>query len=285
MTAQTLDGKHVAATVRQQVANEIKQRQHANLPTPGLAVVLIGDDPASYIYVNAKRRSCEEVGIHSIAHDLPADTSQTTLLNLINQLNHDPSVHGILVQLPLPSHIDQRSVIETITPQKDVDGFHPYNLGRLIQRTPTLRPCTPYGVMTLLSHYQLSVKGKHAVIIGASNIVGRPMSMELLIGGATVTICHRFTQNLASYVARADILISAVGKPNLIKGDWIKPNTIVIDVGMNRLNNGKLVGDVEFEHASEKASWITPVPGGVGPMTVASLLMNTLQAASQQDIN
>ncbi len=280
MSAQLIDGKHVASEVKQHIANDIKQRQHASLSTPGLAVVLVGDDPASHIYVNAKRRSCDEVGIHSVAHDLPADTTQDALLTLIDTLNQDPSIHGILVQLPLPSHIDQRQVIERIDPHKDVDGFHPYNIGRLVQRVPTLRPCTPYGIMTLLAHYHLSVKGKHAVVIGASNIVGRPMSLELLIGGATVTVCHRFTQNIASYVNRADIVVSAVGKVGLIKGDWIKPGAIVIDVGMNRLANGKLVGDIEFDSASQRAAWITPVPGGVGPMTVASLLANTVQAAN-----
>lgn len=279
MGAQILDGRHVATHVKQQVANAIKQDQQAGLPTPGLAVILVGSDPASCLYVNAKRRSCEEVGINSFAHDLPIDTTQETLLALIDKLNHDANVHGILVQLPLPNHIDQRRIIEAIQPNKDVDGFHPYNIGRLVQRLPALRPCTPYGVMKMLSYYQLPVKGKHAVVIGASNIVGRPMAMELLIGGATVTVCHRFTQNVASYVSRADILVSAVGKANLIKGDWIKPNAIVIDVGMNRLANGKLVGDIEFDHACQHASWITPVPGGVGPMTVASLLANTVQAA------
>ncbi|MEJ2644147.1 MAG: bifunctional methylenetetrahydrofolate dehydrogenase/methenyltetrahydrofolate cyclohydrolase FolD, partial [Gammaproteobacteria bacterium] len=248
---------------------------------PGLAVVLVGTDPASQVYVRGKRRDCEDVGILSKAFDLPADISQDGLLELIDRLNDDAELDGILVQLPLPAHIDPETVIERIRPDKDVDGFNPYNVGRLALRLPLLRPCTPFGVMTLLKSVGESFYGREAVVVGASNIVGRPMSLELLLAGCTVTTCHRFTQDLAAHVGRADILVAAVGKPGLIKGDWVKPGATVIDVGMNRLEDGRLVGDVEFAAASERAAWITPVPGGVGPMTRAILMQNTLQAAAQ----
>ncbi|MEJ2687146.1 MAG: bifunctional methylenetetrahydrofolate dehydrogenase/methenyltetrahydrofolate cyclohydrolase FolD, partial [Gammaproteobacteria bacterium] len=241
---------------------------------PGLAVVLVGTDPASQVYVRGKRRDCEDVGILSKAFDLPADISQDELLDLIDRLNGDNELDGILVQLPLPAHIDPETIIERIRPDKDVDGFNPYNVGRLALRLPLLRPCTPFGVMTLLKSVGESFHGREAVVVGASNIVGRPMSLELLLAGCTVTTCHRFTQDLGAHVGRADILVAAVGKPGLIKGDWVKPGATVIDVGMNRLDDGRLVGDVEFAAASERAAWITPVPGAI-------LMQNTLQAATQ----
>jgi methylenetetrahydrofolate dehydrogenase (NADP+)/methenyltetrahydrofolate cyclohydrolase len=233
--------------------------------------------------VRNKREACVEAGFISFDYDLPLDTSREKLLSHIDQLNSDPNVDGILVQLPLPKHIDQTIIIERINPAKDVDGFHPYNIGRLAQRIPRLRPCTPFGVMRLLQATGEALEGKEAVVVGASNIVGRPMSLELLLAGCTVTTCHRYTQNLPGHVARADVLVVAVGKPGMVKGDWIKPGAIVIDVGINRLPDGKLVGDVEFESARQRAGWITPVPGGVGPMTVATLLLNTLEAAEYRD--
>ncbi|HKZ74835.1 MAG TPA: bifunctional methylenetetrahydrofolate dehydrogenase/methenyltetrahydrofolate cyclohydrolase FolD, partial [Steroidobacteraceae bacterium] len=246
---------------------------------PGLAVVMVGQNPASQVYVRGKRKACDEVGIVSIARDLPHTISEQALLALIDELNADPRVDGILVQLPLPEQIRSSAIIERIDPDKDVDGFHPYNIGRLAQRNPHIRPCTPYGVIKLLESIGAPGKGQNAVVVGASNIVGRPMMLELILMGATTTICHRFTHDLQAHVARADILVVAVGKPGLIPGRWIKPGSIVIDVGMNRLDNGKLVGDVEFDEARERAAWITPVPGGVGPMTVAMLMKNTLDAA------
>ncbi len=274
MTAQLIDGKTLAATIRAEIAAEIKTRKKQ----PGLAVILVGDDPASVIYVQNKRKACAEVGILSIYHHLPSDVSEEKLIALIQQLNNDPAIDGILLQLPLPAHIDSNKVLELIDPHKDVDGFHPYNLGRLAQRRPLLRPCTPFGIMKLLDSIQQEYKNKHAVIVGASNIVGRPMALELLMAGCTITICHRLTQDLATYVRQADILISAVGNPGIIQGDWIKPNATVIDVGMNRLPDGTVTGDVEWEPALKRAAWITPVPGGVGPMTVAMLLKNTVVA-------
>jgi methylenetetrahydrofolate dehydrogenase (NADP+)/methenyltetrahydrofolate cyclohydrolase len=283
MSAQILDGKRIAAELRAQVQDRIAERIASGLPRPGLAVVLVGTNPASQVYVRSKRRSCEEVGINSFAHDLAADISETALLELIDRLNGDPAVHGILVQLPLPTHIDVETVIERIHPDKDVDGFHPYNVGRLAQRLPRLRPCTPWGVMTLLKRAGQTFKGQHAVVVGASNIVGRPMTLELLLAGATVTVAHRFTRDLRHHVAQADILVVAAGKPGLVPGEWVKPGAVVIDVGMNRMEDGRLVGDVEFDAARERASWITPVPGGVGPLTVATLLENTLQAAGLAD--
>jgi len=281
MSATILDGKRIANSIHESIRQNVALRIARQQRPPGLAVILVGQDPASQIYVRSKRKTCENIGFVSKAYDLADSVDQQALCDLIRELNHDPDIDGILVQLPLPKHIDTEAVIETIHPDKDVDGFHPYNVGRLALRLPVLRPCTPRGIMTLLEHTREPVKGAHAVVIGASNIVGRPMSLELLLAGATVTICHRFTRDLAGLVAIADILVVAVGKPGLIQGAWIKPGAVVIDVGMNRDQNGKLVGDVEFEEAFERASWITPVPGGVGPMTVATLLQNTLQAAEK----
>lgn len=273
-----IDGKAISNEIKNKIKSSISQRVEKGFRQPGLAVVLVGEDAASQVYVNNKKKACEAVGIKSTSFDLPVSTTQDELLELVDRLNKDDSIDGILVQLPLPSHIDSETIIERIEPLKDVDGFHPYNIGRLTVRIPTLRPCTPYGVMKLLESTGEDVKGKHAVVVGASNIVGRPMGLELLLAGATVTTCHRFTQDLPSHIRQADIVIVGVGKAELIKGDWIKPGAIVIDVGMNRLDNGKLVGDVEFNAAAEQASWITPVPGGVGPMTVAMLMENTLYA-------
>nr|WP_086940715.1 bifunctional methylenetetrahydrofolate dehydrogenase/methenyltetrahydrofolate cyclohydrolase FolD [Thaumasiovibrio occultus] len=285
MSAQIIDGKLISQTVRQEVAAKVKDRLAAGLRAPGLAVVLVGEDAASQVYVGSKRRACEEVGFISKSFDLPHSTSQAELLALIDELNKDADIDGILVQLPLPTGLDSTEVLERIVPEKDVDGFHPYNVGRLCQRIPTLRSCTPKGIMTLIERYNLSTHGKHAVIVGASNIVGRPMTMELLLAGCTTTTCHRFTQDLEGHIRQADILVVAVGKPHFIPGDWIKPGAIVLDVGINRLDDGRLVGDVEFDVAAQHASFITPVPGGVGPMTVASLIENTLLACEQYHSN
>ena len=285
MTAKLIDGKALAATIRSEIATEIAARKKQGLRQPGLAVILVGDDPASHIYVRNKRHACDDVGIKSIYHALPATLQEEELVQLIEKLNHDDTIDGILLQLPLPAHIHSDRFLELIHPSKDVDGFHPYNLGRLAQRHPLLRPCTPYGIILLLDSIQETYKNRHAVIVGASNIVGRPMALELLLAGCTITVCHRFTKDLREYVKQADIVVSAVGKPNLIKGEWIKSGATVIDVGSTRLTDGTIVGDVEFSIAREKAGWITPVPGGVGPMTVAMLLKNTLtaaQAVSQQ---
>ncbi|MGL6315678.1 bifunctional methylenetetrahydrofolate dehydrogenase/methenyltetrahydrofolate cyclohydrolase FolD [Vibrio sp. WXL103] len=281
MSAQNIDGKLISQTVRSEVAARVKARLDAGLRAPGLAVVLVGEDPASQVYVGSKRRACEEVGFVSKSFDLPVTTSEQDLLALVEQLNNDPEIDGILVQLPLPAGIDSTKVLESITPEKDVDGFHPYNIGRLAQRIPKLRSCTPKGIITLLERYNIETRGKHAVMVGASNIVGRPMSLELLLAGSTTTTCHRFTKNLEHHVRQADIVVVAVGKPNFIPGDWIKPGAVVIDVGINRLDDGSLVGDVEYDVAKQHASFITPVPGGVGPMTVASLIENTIIACEQ----
>ncbi len=285
MTAKIIDGKAIAAEIRQNVKHRVDHRLANGQRAPGLAVVLVGSDPASQVYVNNKRKSCAEVGFVSKSFDLPADTSQEALLAKIDELNNDPEIDGILVQLPLPQHIDSEVVVEHIAPNKDVDGFHPYNVGRLAQRIPQLRPCTPWGVMTLLEKTEEQIRGMDAVIVGASNIVGRPMGLELLLAGCTVTTCHRFTKDLEAHVRRADIVVVAVGKPNFIPGEWIKEGAIVIDVGINRLESGKLCGDVEYDSAAEKASWITPVPGGVGPMTIATLLQNTLYVAESLSDN
>ncbi len=282
MTANIIDGKAIAAELRNTVRQRVETRLQQGLRAPGLAVILVGQDPASEVYVRNKRKACEDTGILSVAHDLPADTSQENLLALIDELNADPTVDGILVQLPLPAHIDPETVIERISPDKDVDGFHPYNIGRLALRVPLLRPCTPRGVITLLESTGEPLRGRDAVIVGASNIVGRPMGLELLLAGCTVTTCHRFTRDLAAQVRQAEILVVAVGKPGIVKGEWIKPGATVIDVGINRTEDGKLTGDIEFEVARERAGWITPVPGGVGPMTVATLLQNTLEAAERR---
>lgn len=279
MTARMIDGKAIAAEIRRNVKQRVEHRVAKGERPPGLAVVLVGSDPASQVYVNNKRKSCAEVGFVSRSFDLPAEATEQELLAIIDRLNEDPEIDGILVQLPLPQHIDPKTIIERIHPDKDVDGFHPYNVGRLVQRIPLLRPCTPYGVMTLLEHTGMDIRGMEAVVVGASNIVGRPMGLELLLAGCTVTTCHRFTRDLKGHVERADLLVVAVGKPDFIPGEWVKPGAIVIDVGINRLDSGKLVGDVAFEGAAERASWITPVPGGVGPMTIATLLQNTLYVA------
>jgi methylenetetrahydrofolate dehydrogenase (NADP+)/methenyltetrahydrofolate cyclohydrolase len=279
MTAQLIDGKAIAARLRQQIAQRVAERRQQGLRAPGLAVILVGSDPASQVYVSHKRKDCEEVGFLSQAYDLPATTSQDELMALIDRLNDEPSIDGILVQLPLPEHLDASLLLERIRPDKDVDGFHPYNIGRLAQRMPLLRPCTPKGIMTLLQSTGADLYGMHAVVVGASNIVGRPMAMELLLAGCTVTVTHRFTKDLPTHVGQADIVVVAAGKPGLVKGEWIKEGAIVIDVGINRQADGKLIGDVVYETALPRAGWITPVPGGVGPMTRAGLLENTLHAA------
>lgn len=279
MTAQLIDGKAIAANIRQQIAQRVAERREQGLRAPGLAVILVGSDPASQVYVAHKRKDCEEVGFISRAYDLGAETSQDELRELIDSLNEDASIDGILLQLPLPAHLDASLLLERIRPDKDVDGFHPYNIGRLAQRMPLLRPCTPKGIMTLLASTGQDLYGMHAVVVGASNIVGRPMALELLLGGCTVTITHRFTKDLAGHVAQADIVVVAAGKPGLVRGEWVKEGAIVIDVGINRQADGKLIGDVVYETALPRAGWITPVPGGVGPMTRACLLENTLHAA------
>ena len=283
MTAQLIDGKKISQQRIEAVAQAVKARQEKGLHTPCLAVVLVGDDPASAVYVRNKKLACQKSGIESRSYELPSETTQNDLLKLVDELNSDPAVDGILVQLPLPAHIDSQAVLERIEPHKDVDGFHPYNVGRLVVKMPLMRPCTPKGVMTLLEAYGVDPKGKKAVVVGASNIVGRPQALELLLSRATVTICHSATQNLADEVAAADILVVGVGIPNFVKGEWVKPGAVVIDVGINRLDDGSLCGDVEFDVAKERASMITPVPGGVGPMTIATLLENTLHAASLHD--
>lgn len=283
MSAQLINGKEISQQRLEMLKQKTAARQSAGLRAPCLAVVLVGDDPASAVYVRNKKTACEKVGFRSLSYELPADTSQDTLLKLVDDLNADAGVDGILVQLPLPAQINSQAVLERILPHKDVDGFHPYNVGRLAVKMPLLRPCTPKGVMTLLEAYNIDPKGKKAVVVGASNIVGRPQALELLLARATVTVCHSATQNLAEEVGAADIVVVGVGIPNFVKGEWIKPGAVVIDVGINRLEDGKLCGDVEFDAAKERASMITPVPGGVGPMTIATLLENTLQAAELHD--
>tara|TARA_Y100001934_G_scaffold68740_1_gene85249 strand:+ start:43 stop:900 length:858 start_codon:yes stop_codon:yes gene_type:complete len=281
MTAQLIDGNATAKAMRESIKERVDARLEQGKRAPGLAVILVGTDPASQVYVSHKRKDCEQVGINSKAFDLPATTSQQELLDLIDQLNNDNDVDGILVQLPLPAGLKSDEILERIDPTKDVDGFHPFNVGRLAQRMPLLRPCTPAGVVDLLDGTGQDITGMHAVIVGASNIVGRPMGLELLLKGCTVTTCHRFTKDLESFVNQADIVVVAVGKPGIVKGEWVKEGAIVIDVGINRLDSGKLVGDVDFDAAAERASHITPVPGGVGPMTRAKLLENTLFACEE----
>ncbi|UFK38182.1 bifunctional methylenetetrahydrofolate dehydrogenase/methenyltetrahydrofolate cyclohydrolase FolD [Pectobacterium parvum] len=281
MAAKIIDGKTIAQQVKDEVAARVTQRLAEGKRAPGLAVVLVGENPASQIYVTSKRKVCEEVGFISRSYDLPITTPESELLALIDELNADQTIDGILVQLPLPEGIDNTKVIERIAPSKDVDGFHPYNVGRLCQRAPMLRACTPRGIITLLERYNIDTFGLNAVVVGASNIVGRPMSLELLLAGCTTTVTHRFTKNLRHHIENADLLVVAVGKPGFIPGEWIKPGAIVLDVGINRLESGKVVGDVEFETAQERASYISPVPGGVGPMTVATLIQNTLQACEE----
>lgn len=283
MSAQIIDGKAVAAEIRQEVRARVDERLARKLRQPALAVILVGENPASQVYVRNKRRACEESGVRSLAHNLPEEISQPELLALIDSLNNDPEVDGILVQLPLPDHIEDETVIERIHPDKDVDGFHPYNVGRLALRLPLLRPCTPKGVMTLLQRIGTRLEGLDAVVVGVSNIVGRPMILELLMARCTTTACHSRTKDLRAQVGAADLLVVGVGKPGFIPGEWIKPGAIVIDVGISRLPSGKLAGDVEFDAARERAGWITPVPGGVGPMTVASLLENTVRACELRE--
>ena len=283
MSANILDGKALAATVTDEVRAAAAARVARGRPAPGLAVVLVGENAASQVYVRNKRKTTEGVGMRSFAHDFPADVPEAELLALIDRLNADPTVSGILVQLPLPAHIDPERVTERIDPRKDVDGFHPYNVGRLVLKRPTLRPCTPYGCMKLLEATGEPLAGKHAVVIGQSNIVGRPMALELLMARCTVTVCHSATRDLPGIVRQGDVVVAGVGKANFVPGDWVKQGAIVIDVGINRMPDGKLCGDVDFDGAKERASWITPVPGGVGPMTIAMLLSNTLRAAELQD--
>jgi methylenetetrahydrofolate dehydrogenase (NADP+)/methenyltetrahydrofolate cyclohydrolase len=278
MTARIIDGKAIAAELRQRVREQVEKRLVSGGRRPGLAVVLVGNDPASEIYVRNKRRACEEAGLLSRSYDLPADTPEQALLDLIDALNGDAEIDGILVQLPLPAQINAETVIERMRPDKDVDGFHPYNVGRLALRIPQLRPCTPRGIITLLDSTGENYYGREAVVVGASNHVGRPMALELLLAGATVTCCHRFTRDLQTHVREAEILVVAAGKPGLVPGEWIRPGATVLDVGIHRSQFG-LTGDVVFDTAKERAAWITPVPGGVGPMTVATLLQNTLHAA------
>ena len=279
MTAKLIDGKKIAEKIISEIKDKVITNQSEGIAPPGLAVIQVGKDPASSVYVRNKRKACEEVGMKSFNYDLDKSTSQQELIELVDSLNNNAEVNGILIQLPLPSHINETIVIETISPSKDVDGFHPYTIGRLMQRIPLLRPCTAIGVVTMLEAIEIDPKGMNAVIVGASNLVGRPLNLELLLKGATTTVCHKFTKNLKDHVMSADILAVAVGKPNFIPGSWIKEGAIVFDIGINRDENGKLTGDVDFDSAKEKASWISPVPGGVGPMTVAMLIKNTLLAS------
>ena len=280
MTANIIDGKALALQIRNEIAQKVKKRTEQGLSVPGLAVIQVGSDPASKIYVKNKQKACDDVGFASFAYDLPSSTTDE-LLTLIDELNQRSDVHGILVQLPLPDNIDKTKVLERIDPRKDVDGFHPYNIGHLLQRDPILRPCTPYGVVKMLESTGINLSGLNATVVGASSIVGRPMALELLLLGCTTTITHSRTVDVAKHVSNADIVVAGVGIPNYVKGEWIKPGAIVIDVGINRLPDGKLVGDVEFDIASQRAGWITPVPGGVGPMTVAMLMSNTLEACER----
>jgi methylenetetrahydrofolate dehydrogenase (NADP+)/methenyltetrahydrofolate cyclohydrolase len=283
MSARILDGKRIAQELLERIAKRVSERKAQGKVEPGLAVVLVGNDAASSVYVRNKRKACQQVGFRSFDYDLPTSATQDELFALIDKLNADPAIHGILVQSPLPDHIDEDALVDRIDPNKDVDGFQAVNVGRLALRRFGLRPCTPRGVMTLLGHTDRPVRGQHAVVVGVSNHVGRPLALELLIAGCTTTCCHRFTRDLETYVRQADILVVAVGKPGLVKGEWVKPGAVVVDVGINRLDDGRLVGDVEFAPAAERASWITPVPGGVGPMTVATLMENTLEAAEARD--
>jgi methylenetetrahydrofolate dehydrogenase (NADP+)/methenyltetrahydrofolate cyclohydrolase len=279
MSAQILDGRLIAAEIRADLRERVAQRAANGQRAPGLAVIQVGDDPASSVYVRNKRKACEEIGIYSEAFDLPASTGQDALLALVNRLNQDPAIDGILLQLPLPTGLNADAILDQIRPDKDVDGFHPDNLGRLAQKRPVLRPCTPAGVMTLLKRTGIALEGKEAVVVGASNIVGRPMALELLGARCTVTICHSKTRDLQAHVRRAEVLVVGVGRPHFIPGDWIRQDAIVIDVGINRLESGELVGDIETAGAAQQAAWITPVPGGVGPMTIATLMQNTVYAA------
>jgi methylenetetrahydrofolate dehydrogenase (NADP+)/methenyltetrahydrofolate cyclohydrolase len=276
-----IDGKAIAAEIREEIAADVVTLKEQGV-TPGLAVVLVGDDPASRVYVTMKEKACEKAGIFSDEHKLPAETTEAQLLALIEELNNDPRIHGILVQLPLPDHIDESKVLESISPTKDADGFHPYNVGRLVTGNPLYQPCTPFGVMKMLEHTGVDLKGKEVVVVGRSNIVGKPVALMCLAQHATVTLCHSRTKDLPGKIAQADVVIAAVGRPEMIKGAWIKEGAVVIDVGVNRVGEKKLVGDVEFEAAKERASAITPVPGGVGPMTITMLLYNTVEGAKRR---
>jgi methylenetetrahydrofolate dehydrogenase (NADP+)/methenyltetrahydrofolate cyclohydrolase len=283
MSARILDGKAISKRIINEIKAEVEDRAARGLRAPGLGMILVGENPASAVYVRNKEKSCRKSGIQSIMHRILAETTQAELLALIDELNEDPKVDGILVQLPLPDQIDENAVIEHIAPEKDADGFHPFSMGRLALGLPGFRPCTPRGIMTLLEETGIDINGKDAVIVGRSHIVGRPMALELISANATITVCHSRTKDLAGKVGAADIVVAAVGRPQFIRGEWIKPGAVVIDVGINRLDDGSLVGDVDYEPAAERASWITPVPGGVGPMTVASLLQNTLDSARMRD--
>ncbi len=283
MQANIIDGTAIAARIKSDLSHQIAQRIQKGLPIPGLDVILVGDNPASASYVKHKQNACKAVGIISNCHRLPSDTSQQQIAKVIQDCNANHNVHGILLQLPLPKQVQADDLLELILPHKDVDGFHPYNLGRLVQRRPGLRPCTPKGIITLLKSTGVEIAGLNAVVVGASNIVGRPMCLELLLAKCTTTICHRFTKNLQQHIENADILISATGVPGIINSDWIKPGAMVIDVGFSRLSTGHITGDIDYATACERAGWITPVPGGVGPMTIATLLENTLMAAELQD--
>lgn len=280
MSASILNGKQVAEKLEAVLTNTLRDRKAQGLLAPGLAVICVGEDKASQIYVNNKRKACERVGMISLAYDLPANTSEHDLLQLIEKLNQASHVHGILVQLPLPPHINPTQIIEAILPEKDVDGFHPYNLGKLAQGSPLLRPCTPYGIIQLLDHYKLPIEAQHAVMIGASNLVGRPMALEFLLRKATVTVCHSKTKDLEDHVRHANLLVIATGVPKVVNPTWLSQNQVVIDVGMHRNSLGIIHGDLDFEAAQKKVAWITPVPGGVGPMTIYTLLKNTLHAAT-----
>jgi len=280
-TARIINGKEIAAQVRAELKSEIQALKESSGVTPGLTVVLVGENPASVVYVRNKAKACEEVGIRSTQHKMPGTTTQAELLKLIKELNASKEVHGILVQLPLPKQINEEAILEEISPLKDVDGFHPYNMGRLMIGNPLLQPCTPFGVMRLIDSTGVDLAGKEAVVVGRSNIVGKPMAMMLLRRNATVPICHSKTKDLADRIAKADVVVAAVGRAEFVKGDWIKEGAVVIDVGINRTPEGKLVGDVDFEGASLRAGFITPVPGGVGPMTIAMLLKNTVEAAKK----
>lgn len=283
MSAQILDGKAIAAELRESIRLEVDKQVAAGKQRPGLAVIMVGEDPASQVYVRNKKIACEKAGFKDVSQVLPAETSQEAVLALIDELNADDTVHGIIVQLPVPKHINSEAIIERIHPCKDVDGFHPYNVGRLATRTMQLAPCTPHGVMTMLAKTGIPLRGLNAVVVGASNIVGVPMMLELLNERATVTICHSATKDLPKMVSEADLVVVGVGIPNMVKGEWIKEGAIVIDVGINRMDDGSLCGDVEYDAAKERASWITPVPGGVGPMTIATLLENTMKVAYELD--
>ncbi len=281
MAAQIIDGKSLALKLREGIAQEVSLLEKATEIRPGLAAVLVGDDPASAVYVRNKKIACEKAGLYPEEHLLPASTTQETLLALIEQLNADPKIHGILVQLPLPDHIESKAILQAVSPEKDADGFHPVNVGRLVEGDPVFVPCTPKGVIHMIDSTGLDISGKQAVVIGRSNIVGKPVAMLLLHRHATVTICHSRTKDLPSVVREADIVIAAIGKPFFVTADMVKEGAVVIDVGINRLDTGKLAGDVDFDRVKERAGWITPVPGGVGPMTIAMLLQNTLESAKR----